>query len=242
MSTAASDAVQIPQPRPRSLRSVSPSSDRSSSPLELDPSTLALLNNFYEERQDAEDKFKKLEEAAHARLLKAQSGTKTNASTNDGDDDNDVHEMISVDDFREMFGEDWQLSQFWSVHKPASTSLPSFPEPAHLSPVLSSGTPLHSQPGCRDLWPRSYRHRPIQLHARRHPTHRGLHSCAARPDSSLSLTCIQTTCARLDCSNLIAGSACSEASLTSLTTLTNQKTCPPSSSVQSNWPLRTHPS
>lgn len=23
--------------------------------------------------------------------------------------------MMSVDDFRKMFGEDWQLSQFWSV-------------------------------------------------------------------------------------------------------------------------------
>ena len=110
--SSTSHAKDIPATtRPRSLRSVSSQSDANSgSPIALDPSTLALLNNFYEERAEAEDKFRKMEEAAHARLLKAQEGETGQQIQDQG---NDVQEMISVDDFREMFGEDWQLSQFW---------------------------------------------------------------------------------------------------------------------------------
>lgn len=99
------DSVDIP------ARSGSPDSSTSqasgSPPLQLDPSTLALLDSFYSERDEAEKKFQELEEAAHARLLKAQAGEDAN------EENEPEKEMMSVDEFRALFGEDWQLSQFW---------------------------------------------------------------------------------------------------------------------------------
>lgn len=86
--------------------SLSPCSSASGSPLQLDPSTLALLDQFYEQKTEAEEKFAKMEEAAHKRLLAAQGGEEAEEDESEG-------KMISVDEFREMFGEDWQLSQFW---------------------------------------------------------------------------------------------------------------------------------
>lgn len=101
------DSIELP------ARVASPDSAISqasgSPPLQLDPSTLALLDSFYNERDEAEKKFQELEEAAHARLLKAQAG--------EGADVEEEPEkaMMSVDEFRALFGEDWQLSQFWWV-------------------------------------------------------------------------------------------------------------------------------
>ena len=91
-------------PFPKSMlsRSPSPARSRSSSPpLELDPNTLALLNNFYSERTQLEEEFAALEAKAQARLDQAQAGGEAEP------------ERMSVDEFRRLFGEDWQLSQFW---------------------------------------------------------------------------------------------------------------------------------
>ncbi|KAM0786830.1 hypothetical protein ACM66B_002259 [Microbotryomycetes sp. NB124-2] len=90
-----------------------------SPPLQLDPSTLAILNSFLTEKTEAEEKFRKLEEQAHARLVKQQGEqhhqTESGATAADAaDDDGGAQDpMMTVDEFRTMFGEDWQLSQFW---------------------------------------------------------------------------------------------------------------------------------
>ncbi|GAA5984363.1 hypothetical protein JCM10908_003315 [Rhodotorula pacifica] len=85
----------------------SPSSSRSSSPpLQLDPSTLAALSSFYDEQAEAERQFQELEKKAHERLVAAQEG-------GDAVADKTPEKMMSVDEFRRLFGEDWQLSQFW---------------------------------------------------------------------------------------------------------------------------------
>lgn len=76
-------------------RSPSPSSSRSSSPLCLDPSTLALLDSFLSSKAEEEERFAEL-----------------SASNADGGDDKP---MMSVDEYRLAFGENWQLSQFWCV-------------------------------------------------------------------------------------------------------------------------------
>lgn len=45
-----------------------------SPPLQLDPSTLAALTSFLDERADAERQFAELEKKAHERLVAAQEG------------------------------------------------------------------------------------------------------------------------------------------------------------------------
>ncbi|KAJ8292091.1 Protein-lysine N-methyltransferase EFM5 [Rhodotorula toruloides] len=90
---------------PATNRSPSPSSSRSSSPpLQLDPSTLAALSSFYDEQAEAERQFAELEKKAHDRLVQAQEGQADGA---------EEQRTMSVDEFRKLFGEDWQLSQFW---------------------------------------------------------------------------------------------------------------------------------
>ncbi|GAA5953445.1 hypothetical protein JCM21900_005666 [Sporobolomyces salmonicolor] len=90
----------------------SPKSDRSSSPPpQLDPSTLALLNSFYQEQEQAEQQFRELEEKAHQRMLKAKLAE--GGESAEGADEGEPDRMMSVDEFRALFGEDWQLSQFW---------------------------------------------------------------------------------------------------------------------------------
>ncbi|KAK4057472.1 Protein-lysine N-methyltransferase efm5 [Microbotryomycetes sp. JL221] len=88
-----------------------------SPPLQLDPSTLAILNSFLTEKTEAEEKFRKLEEQAHARLVKQQDAdaqaTMNDSSAADDDQGGAQEPMMSVEEFRTMFGEDWQLSQFW---------------------------------------------------------------------------------------------------------------------------------
>ncbi|GAA5970107.1 hypothetical protein JCM8115_001242 [Rhodotorula mucilaginosa] len=82
------------------------SSTRSDSPpLQLDPSTLAALSSFYDEQAEAERQFQELEKKAHERLVAAQEGKDAG--------EKEPEKMMSVDEFRKLFGEDWQLSQFW---------------------------------------------------------------------------------------------------------------------------------
>lgn len=94
-----------------------PSDDREDSPPPaLDPSTLALLNSFYQEREQAEQEFRDLEEKAHKRMLKAKEAEQDGRDQDvdqktSGEDDED--KMMTVDEFRKLFQEDWQLSQFW---------------------------------------------------------------------------------------------------------------------------------
>ncbi|TNY17312.1 putative N6-adenine methyltransferase-domain-containing protein [Rhodotorula diobovata] len=92
-------------PQPSTERaSASPPRSRSPSPaLQLDPSTLAALSAFYDEQAEAERQFQELEKKAHERLEKAREGDAAAA------DDR----MMSVDEFRTLMKEDWQLSQFW---------------------------------------------------------------------------------------------------------------------------------
>lgn len=92
-----------PTPSPPSSRSSSP-------PLALDPNTLALLNSFYAQREEAEAQFAELEQKAEARLRAAQE---ERAADEAGDGEKVEEEMMTVDEFRKLFGEDWQLSQFW---------------------------------------------------------------------------------------------------------------------------------
>ncbi|GAA5826705.1 hypothetical protein JCM11251_002862 [Rhodosporidiobolus azoricus] len=88
---------------------MSPSSDREDSPpLQLDPATLAILGQFYDERAEAEQQFQELEKKAHERLMAAKEGGEA-ANAASGEEER----MMSPADFRKMFGEDWQLSQFW---------------------------------------------------------------------------------------------------------------------------------
>ncbi|GAA6063515.1 hypothetical protein JCM10212_004728 [Sporobolomyces blumeae] len=96
------------------------SSVSGSPPPQLDPSTLALLNSFYQEQEQAEQKFRELEEKAHKRMVQAKGGSAGEGETGGGEEGHegngpDVQDdkMMSVDDFRKLFKEDWQLSQFW---------------------------------------------------------------------------------------------------------------------------------
>ncbi|POY74161.1 hypothetical protein BMF94_2735 [Rhodotorula taiwanensis] len=102
------------------------SSSRSSSPpLQLDPSTLAALSSFYDERAEADRQFQELEKKAHERLVAAQEQGRDavwsrlgNRNRNrltmvDGPNQLEPEPIMSVDEFRKLFGEDWQLSQFW---------------------------------------------------------------------------------------------------------------------------------
>ncbi|KAF8140766.1 putative N6-adenine methyltransferase-domain-containing protein [Mycena galopus ATCC 62051] len=94
-----------PIPIPASPQSSS--SSLSGSPPALDPSTLALLNSFIASKTDEERRFNELAEEAAARV----AGLSLEAD----DDDSAANEkpMMSVDEYRSTFSEDWQLSQFW---------------------------------------------------------------------------------------------------------------------------------
>ncbi|GAA5986296.1 hypothetical protein JCM5350_002973 [Sporobolomyces pararoseus] len=107
--------IQVPQ----EPTSTSPTSSVSGSPPpQLDPSTLALLNSFYQEREQQEQEFRELEEKAHKRLLRAK-GEQVETVDQDQDETTQIatteeqDKMMSVDEFRKLFQEDWQLSQFW---------------------------------------------------------------------------------------------------------------------------------
>lgn len=69
--------------------------------MQLDPSTLALLQSFYTEKTQLEEEFEQLQRKAQARLDDAQAV------------DEEDRQRISVEQFRRLFQEDWQMSQFW---------------------------------------------------------------------------------------------------------------------------------
>jgi hypothetical protein len=92
---------------PESPRSTFSSlSELSSSPPKLDPNTIALLDSFLTSKAEEERRFNELAEQAAARI----AGLALDAHT----DEEEVEKpMMSVDEYRLAFGEDWQLSQFW---------------------------------------------------------------------------------------------------------------------------------
>jgi len=103
--------IDVPQPPATNSSS---SSSPSGSPLALDPSTLALLGQFYQEKEQAEQEFRALEEKAHERLMRAKEQDQDEkpqlqSEGKEGEED----KMMTVDQFRKLFQEDWQLSQFW---------------------------------------------------------------------------------------------------------------------------------
>jgi EEF1A lysine methyltransferase 1 len=75
----------------------------SGSPPTLDPSTLAILDSFLTTKADEEQRFQALAEQASARVAELADDTDADPSS----------PMMSVDEYRLAFGEDWQLSQFW---------------------------------------------------------------------------------------------------------------------------------
>jgi len=81
-------------------------SDRSGSPLELNPATMAALHSFMEEKSEAEQRFQALMDEAEKGFDEAQGGEDTA-------DEASAPPTMTVDEFRSLFGEDWQLSQFW---------------------------------------------------------------------------------------------------------------------------------
>ncbi|KAJ7474277.1 putative N6-adenine methyltransferase-domain-containing protein [Mycena latifolia] len=90
---------------------VSTFSSISSSPPTLDASTLALLDSFIAEKNEEERRFNELAEQAAARV--AGLALEFDDHKASADADVEVKPMISVDEYRLAFGEDWQLSQFW---------------------------------------------------------------------------------------------------------------------------------
>ncbi|KAJ6474469.1 putative N6-adenine methyltransferase-domain-containing protein [Mycena vitilis] len=98
-------AIPIP-PSPEST-----SSSLSGSPPALDPSTLALLNSFIASKTEEEQRFKELAEEAAARV----AGLSLELDVDD--EGTPEKPMISVDEYRSVFSEDWQLSQFWYTTK-----------------------------------------------------------------------------------------------------------------------------
>ncbi|KAJ6569332.1 putative N6-adenine methyltransferase-domain-containing protein [Mycena capillaripes] len=92
--------MALPIPVPASPQSSS--SSLSGSPPTLDPSTLALLNSFIASKTEEEQRFKELAEEAAARVAGLSLG-----------DEATEKPMMSVDEYRSVFSEDWQLSQFW---------------------------------------------------------------------------------------------------------------------------------
>ncbi|KAG6876862.1 hypothetical protein C0992_011535 [Termitomyces sp. T32_za158] len=87
-----------------SPRSVSTTSSPSGSPPKLSSDTLALLQEFLTSRAEEEKRFNDLAEQAAARVASH------NLNVDIGEPD---PPMMSVDEYRMAFGEDWQLSQFW---------------------------------------------------------------------------------------------------------------------------------
>lgn len=83
----------------------SPRSDLAGSPPALNPATLALLDDFLSNKAEEERRFQRLIADREARQVAGlQMGGNTGASHGN---------MVSVDEYRLAFGEDWQLSQFW---------------------------------------------------------------------------------------------------------------------------------
>ncbi|KAJ2922382.1 hypothetical protein H1R20_g14715, partial [Candolleomyces eurysporus] len=90
-----------------SSRSPSPDLNLSESPPKLDPSVLALLNQFITEREDEERRFKALEAEHVAATIAGVIGAGP-----DEEKGTDIP-IVSLAEYKKAFGEDWQLSQFW---------------------------------------------------------------------------------------------------------------------------------
>jgi hypothetical protein len=89
-------SIDIPAP-------ASPLSDISYSPLSLDPTTLALLDDFLSNKVEEERNFQQLK--AENDLAHFSNGDFIGTALG--------KPMMNVDEYRRAFGEDWQLSQFW---------------------------------------------------------------------------------------------------------------------------------
>jgi len=87
---------------PDSPRSIS--SGLSESP-RLDRTTLDILDSFFASKAEEEKRFNDLAEKAAARVA--------GLAEHLADEEQDDPPMMSVDEYRLAFGEDWQLSQFW---------------------------------------------------------------------------------------------------------------------------------
>ncbi|KAK4700440.1 EEF1A lysine methyltransferase 1, partial [Phenoliferia sp. Uapishka_3] len=126
-------------PAPTSRRSSTSSAASSSSSsldsdlaqLTLDPKTQALLDSFYQSEADRESKLQELKRSAGGGNGD-EDGSREDAA--EGAVDGGEIEPISVDTFRELFKEDWQISQFW-YSTPFATSLS-----AYISSCLPSPT------------------------------------------------------------------------------------------------------
>ncbi|KAL0578838.1 Protein-lysine N-methyltransferase efm5 [Marasmius crinis-equi] len=80
----------------------------SGSPPALDPSTLSILNSFISSRDQERALFNQL-----AEQTALTHGIGVEASPEDVNEEEIAKPMLSVDEYRVAFGEDWQLSQFW---------------------------------------------------------------------------------------------------------------------------------
>jgi len=84
----------------------SPRSNFSGSPPVLNPATLALLDHFLTDKFDEEQRFQQLiveQEASGIAGLQKSNGIPRSGEK----------PMMNVDEYRSVFAEDWQLSQFW---------------------------------------------------------------------------------------------------------------------------------
>ncbi|KAF5338225.1 hypothetical protein D9758_012860 [Tetrapyrgos nigripes] len=98
-----SGSVDIPG-SPHSVHSsLSGLSGLSGSPPTLDPGTLSILDQFLSDKAEEETLFNTL----------SQQATALDVAGLALEEDKDEKPMISVDQYRKAFGEDWQLSQFW---------------------------------------------------------------------------------------------------------------------------------
>ena len=88
---------------PDSPRSIS--TGLSESPPLLDRATLDILDSFFASKAEEEKRFNDLAEKAAARVAGLAQDL--------ADEEQDDPPMMSVDEYRLAFSEDWQLSQFW---------------------------------------------------------------------------------------------------------------------------------
>ncbi|SGZ24000.1 BQ5605_C023g09678 [Microbotryum silenes-dioicae] len=101
-------------------------STSASPPPQLDPATLAILAGFLHEKDEADRQFQELSERVDKRKKAAQAAGEDGEDAHgpesaDRGDEPDKALMMTVDEFRRLFGEDWQLSQFWYSQAFATT-------------------------------------------------------------------------------------------------------------------------
>ncbi|KAK4698351.1 EEF1A lysine methyltransferase 1, partial [Phenoliferia sp. Uapishka_3] len=136
-------------PSPRSHRSSSISSISSTaSSLHLDPKTQLLLDSFWLEEAERERQFRELEDAAAAAAHEdeAAEGDGEGEKLTEEDEEREEKEAMSVDTFRELFQEDWQISQFCRMNSAAGSSRPlssrySTPFATQLAKFVTSSLP-----------------------------------------------------------------------------------------------------